>query len=196
LKKVIVGCVGSDDLAVIQRHARKHEVVAVVFDLGEAAGMRDVHDQARAAGAARCHVLDVRDEYIRTCVLPALSDGGVADRARTFLAEKLAEVAAFEGPCRVVAPAELAARPARAPHGAVDCAAVVAILFEDRVPVAVNDIPMTLSEVMECLTTIGDVHRIAPLQPALHILQAANRQLESRSSGVARLELSAGSIRA
>ena len=203
LKKAIVGCAGGDDLLVIQRMARDREVVAVVFDLGEPIGMRQVHDQACAAGAARCHVLDVREEYIRECILPALSavegaaiDGGqVADRARVFIARKLQDVALLEGVCEVVAPAEPAARRSRTAHGPVDCSAVVAIAFEDRVPVAINDIPMTLSEIVDCLTTLGDVHGITRSQPAIHILQAAHRQLEDRATGIARLELRAGGIR-
>ena len=205
LKKVIVGCMNVDDLHQIQRLSTNHEVVAVVFDLGEGAGMRELHDQARASGAARCHVLDVRDDYIRACMLPAVDDGLVSDRARAFVARKLNDIAAVEGPCRVIEPSTPAVRRTRVRHGAVDCSAVVSIAFEDRVPVAINDIPMTLSELVDCLTTLGDVHglsaaasaeaQIARVEPAMHILQAANRQLEDRSSGVARLELRAGSIR-
>ena len=182
-----------------------HEVVAVAFDLGERAGMRELYDQAIAAGAVRCHVLDVRDEYIRSCMLPAVDDGVVSDRARVFIARKLADVAALEGKCRVIEPAAPAARSGRLRHGAVDCSAVVSIAFEDGVPVAINDIPMTLSEIVDCLTTLGAVHGlsaetfaeagIAQTEPAMGILQAANRQLEDRASGIARLEIRAGNIR-
>jgi argininosuccinate synthase len=189
----------------IQQLSVNHEVVAVVFDLGVGAGMRELHDQACAAGAIRCHVLDVRDDYVRACVLPAIDDGVVSERARSFIARKLGDIARLEGPCRIVEPAAPVERSARGYHGAVDCSAVVSIAFEDRVPVAINDIPMTLSEVVDCLTTLGGVHRlsalasaeagVAPAEPAIRILQAANRQLEDRSSGVARLELRAGSIR-
>jgi argininosuccinate synthase len=192
---VIVGCVGGVDLQNIQRLSLKHDVVAVVFDIGEPVGMRELHDQARAAGAARCHVLDVRDDYIRACLLPAVGDGRVSQRAQTFVARKLAEIAALEGPCEVVAPSEPAARVVRPRHAVVDGSAVVAIAFENRVPVAINDIPMTLSEVVDCLTTLGQVHGIERTHPAMHILQAANRQLEERSTGIARLELRAGGVR-
>jgi argininosuccinate synthase len=205
LKKVLVGCVGSDDLQVIQQLSMNHEVVAVVFDLGAGAGMRELHDQACAAGANRCHVLDVGDEYVRACVLPAIDDGVVSERARSFIARKLGDIARLEGPCRIIEPATPVGRTARGYHGAVDCSAVVSIAFEERVPVAINDIPMTLSEVVDCLTTLGGVHGLsagasaeagfARGEPAMHILQAAHRQLEDRSSGVARLELHAGTIR-
>ena len=182
-----------------------HEVVAVVFDLGVGTGMRELHDQACAAGANRCHVLDVRDDYVRACMLPAIDDGVVSERASSFIARKLGDIARLEGPCRIIEPAVPVVRSVRGYHGAVDCSAVVSIAFEDRVPVAINDIPMTLSEVVDCLTTLGGVHGlaggasadagIARVEPAMHILQAANRQLEDRATGVARLELRAGNIR-
>jgi argininosuccinate synthase len=194
LKKAIVGYVSASDLNVIQKMAATHEVVAVVFDFGETLGMRERHDQARAAGASRCHVLDVRDEYVRECILPAMSDGLVSGRARAFIARKLMDIAALEGPCRIIEPAAPAARARRSNHHAVDCSAVVSIAFEDRVPVSINDIPMTLSEVVDCLTTLGDVHGIEQ-EPAIDILQAANRQLDDRANGVARLELGSGNIR-
>lgn len=208
-----MGCVSGDDLHVIQQLSAKHEVVAVVFDLGDGAGMRELHDQARAAGAVRCHVLDVRDEYIRACLLPlalsaiegAVDDGLLGDGARTFIARKLKDVAAVEGPCSVIEPVAPVRRSAPGRHGGVDCSAVVSIAFEDRVPVAINDIPMTLSEIVDCLTTLGAVHGlsseasaeagIADVQPAMSILRAANRQLDEKASGVARLELRAGNIR-
>jgi argininosuccinate synthase len=195
LKKAIVGCMSAGDLDVIQRLSRDRDVIAVVFDLGEAIGMRELHDQARAAGASRCHVLDVRDEYIRACVLPAVQDGLVGDRARAFIGRKLFDIAKLEGGCRVIEPATPTGRSARRPHAAIDCSALVSIAFENRVPVAINDIPMTLSEIVDCLTTLGHVHGIVETQPAMGILQAANRQLEDRASGTARLELRAGNIR-
>lgn len=186
---------GAEDFDIVQRMSTTHEVVAVVFDLGERTGMRELHDQARAAGASRCHVLDVRDEYIRVCILPAMDDGAVAERARLFLARKLADIAAVEGDCRVIEPAAPAGHSVRGLHGAVDCSAVVSIAFEDRIPIAINDVPMTLSEIVDCLTTLGNVHGLAQAQPAIGILQAANRQLVDRATGVARLELRAGNIR-
>ena len=195
LKKVIVGCVGSKDLEIIQRAAPHRDVIAVVFDLGEGVAPRELHDQARAAGATRCHVLDVRDEFVRACILPAADDASVDDRARDFIARKLADIAALEAPAEIVAAADPESRPVRPRSGSVDCSATVAIAFEDSVPVAINGITMTLSELVECLTTLGDVHGLSHRQPAVPILQAARRQLRRRKSGVAHVELSVGSIR-
>jgi argininosuccinate synthase len=172
------------------------EVIAVIFDLGEGAAPRELHDQARAVGAARCHVLDVRDEFVRTCIRPAADDAAVDARAREFIARKLADIAALEAPADVVAAADPESRAARSRSGAVDCSATVAIAFENSVPVAINGITMTLSELVECLTTLGDVHGLAHRRPAVPILQAARRQLRRRTSGVAHVELSVGSIRA
>jgi argininosuccinate synthase len=195
LKKVIVGCVGSKDLEIIQRMAPHRDVIAVIFDLGEGASPRELHDQARAAGARRCHVLDVRDDYVRACILPAADDAAVDDRAREFIAGKLADIAALEAPAEVIAATDPESRAARSRSGPVDCSATVAIAFENSVPVAINGITMTLSELVECLTTLGDVHGLTQRRPAVPILRAARRQLRRRASGVAHVELSVGSIR-
>ncbi len=77
------------------------DVVTVTLDLGQGTDLADVRDRALAIGAVRAHVLDVREEFARTAVAPALAlgvgDPRVAALARPMVAKYLAQVAAIEG---------------------------------------------------------------------------------------------------
>ena len=65
---------GLDTSVAIPWLAEKYgaEIVAVTMDLGQGKELEDVRDRALAAGAVRAHVLDVREEFARDYVLPAL----------------------------------------------------------------------------------------------------------------------------
>jgi argininosuccinate synthase len=84
---------------------RGAEVVAVTMDLGQGAELADVRDRARAAGAVRTHVVDLRETFAREFVLPALQAGAVYEEryplaaalARPLMARQLVEVARMEG---------------------------------------------------------------------------------------------------
>ena len=81
------------------------EVIAVTLDLGQGRELSDVRERALALGAVRAHVLDVREEFARDYVLPALQAGALyEDRyplatalGRPLIAKKLVEVARMEG---------------------------------------------------------------------------------------------------
>jgi argininosuccinate synthase len=89
------------------------DVVAVTLDLGQGRELEAVRDRALAAGAVRAHVLDVRDEFARDYILPALKAGAIRGDAlesgdplatalsRPLIALKLVEIAAIEGASRV-----------------------------------------------------------------------------------------------
>ena len=81
------------------------DVVTVTLDLGQGTDLADVRDRALALGAVRAHVLDVREEFARTAVAPALAlgvgDPRVAALARPLVAKYLAQVAAIEGTAMV-----------------------------------------------------------------------------------------------
>ena len=47
-------------------------VVAVVLDLGQGDDLADIRQRALGAGAARCHVIDAREEFARDFILPSL----------------------------------------------------------------------------------------------------------------------------
>jgi argininosuccinate synthase len=80
------------------------EVVALTLDLGQGRELEEVRDRALAAGAARAHVLDVREEFTHDYVLPALQAGALDQErhpiaiplARPLIAKKLVEIAAIE----------------------------------------------------------------------------------------------------
>jgi argininosuccinate synthase len=80
------------------------EVIAVTLDLGQGSELNQVRERAIATGAARCHVLDVREEFARDYILPAVqADALYEDRyplatalGRPLIAKKLVEIAQME----------------------------------------------------------------------------------------------------
>ncbi len=80
------------------------EVVTLTLDLGQGRDLEEIRDRALAAGAARAHVLDVREEFARDVVLPALQAGALdeanppmaAALAWPIIAKKLLEIASIE----------------------------------------------------------------------------------------------------
>jgi argininosuccinate synthase len=81
------------------------EVVAVTLDLGQGRELADIRERALAVGAVRAHVIDVRDEFIREFIVPALQAGAVYEGgypmatalARPLIAKRLVEIARMEG---------------------------------------------------------------------------------------------------
>ena len=232
-----------------ERHAA--DVVTVTLDLGQSSGLQEIRDRALASGAVRAHALDVREEFARECILPALQSGGlshgvVSQLSRPIIARKLVEVAAIErtstvahgcvdphdrmrletairalnAQIRIVAPASewtmsdaekimfardrrlpvIPVRRSGLPRTATDTA-TVDIAFDRGVPVAINGIPMTLTELMESLAIIGastDGRQAlyeAPafvLQSAYAALHVHYRREQSGTTGVIRMKLSDG----
>jgi argininosuccinate synthase len=82
----------------------KAEIIAVTMDLGQGRELESIRDRALATGAVRAHVLDLRDEFARDYILPALkADAIYEDRypmatslGRPLIAQKLVEIAAIE----------------------------------------------------------------------------------------------------
>jgi len=81
------------------------EVIAVTLDVGQGRDLSDVRERALAVGATRAHVLDVREEFARDYILPALQAGALyEDRyplatalSRPLIAKTLVDVARMEG---------------------------------------------------------------------------------------------------
>src|SRR5207253_11295533 len=65
---------GGLDAAVIPALARRRsaDVVTLTADIGQSHDARALRDIALAAGAARAHVVEAVDDFVRHCVLPAL----------------------------------------------------------------------------------------------------------------------------
>src|SRR5947208_1955200 len=80
------------------------EIIAVTMDLGQGKELEEVRDRALATGAVRAHVLDLRDEFARDYILPALkADAIYEDRypmatalGRPLIGQKLVEIAEIE----------------------------------------------------------------------------------------------------
>ncbi len=80
------------------------EIVTVTLDLGQGRELEELRGRALAAGAARAHVLDLRDEFARDFMLPTLKAGTLcrdgrpmaAALARPLIAKTLCEIARIE----------------------------------------------------------------------------------------------------
>ncbi len=80
------------------------EVIAVALDLGQGRELNQIRERAMAAGAIRCHVLDVREEFARDYILPALQADALYEEryplataiGRPLIAKKLVEIAHME----------------------------------------------------------------------------------------------------
>src|SRR5947208_2911221 len=81
------------------------EVITVTLDLGQGRELIDIRERALAVGALRAHVLDVREEFVRDYILPALQAGAVYEEryplatalGRPLIAKKLVDIARMEG---------------------------------------------------------------------------------------------------
>ncbi len=108
MERIVLAYSGGLDTSVAIRWLAEQydaEVIAVTLDLGQGRELTDVRERALAVGAVRAHVLDVRDEFAREYILPALQAGALyEDRyplatalGRPLIARKLVEVARMEG---------------------------------------------------------------------------------------------------
>jgi argininosuccinate synthase len=103
---VLAHCGDLDTSMAILWLAERHgaEVVTLTLDFGQGRDLEHVRDGALAWGAARAHVLDVREEFARDYLLRALKadalfDGGrrlAAALGHALIARKLVEIAAIE----------------------------------------------------------------------------------------------------
>jgi argininosuccinate synthase len=107
MKRIVVAYGGDLTTSVAIRWlADRHgaEIVTLSLDVGQGKDLEQVRDRALAIGAARAHVLDVREEFARRFVLPSLKAGALDDGrypmpsplARPLIARKLVEIAEFE----------------------------------------------------------------------------------------------------
>jgi argininosuccinate synthase len=81
------------------------DIIAVTLDLGQGRELDAVRERALATGAARCHVIDVQDEFAQEYILPALQANALYEDqyplatalGRPLIAKKLVEIAQQEG---------------------------------------------------------------------------------------------------
>jgi argininosuccinate synthase len=163
--------------------ADQGEVVAVALDLGDGIPLNELRDGALVAGAGRCHALDVREEFLRDAILPTLRAHTVAEagmavsaRAATFVTAKLQAIADIEEAVLIAPERRVFPMPASSRRATAGVPAYLDLRFAQGVPVAVNEIPMTLTELTECINTIAGV-------PASELLHLAYRQLDGAADG-------------
>lgn len=81
------------------------EIIAVTMDLGQGKELDDVRERALAVGAKRAHVIDLREEFARDYILPALQAGALYEGkyplatalGRPLIAKHLVEIGRIEG---------------------------------------------------------------------------------------------------
>jgi argininosuccinate synthase len=108
IKKVVLAYSGGLDTSVILRwliETYRCEVVAFVADIGQGEEVAGVREKALKTGASRCHVADLREEFVRDFVFPCLKANAVYEgryllgtsMARPLIAKGQMAVAAREG---------------------------------------------------------------------------------------------------
>jgi argininosuccinate synthase len=206
-----------ESTAAIRTLAAQHraEVVTLTVDVGQGGELQEVRDRALAAGAARAHVIDAREEFARAYALPALQagipHGGWASLLRglslPLIEAKLRDVAAIEKATIAtdVPSSELGANIlgrvagdgkyvlTKAPETAPDAGAYVEIAFDRGVPVSINDVALPLLELIESLSVIAGQHGVGRVEdveaPAAVVLYAGFR---ASANGIARMRLRKG----
>ena len=107
-KKIVLAYSGGLDTSVIMRwliETYDAEVIAFVADLGQGDDLDEVRQKAVATGASKVHVKDVREEFVRDFVFPALRANAIYEGvyllgtsiARPLIAKAQVEVAKREG---------------------------------------------------------------------------------------------------
>ncbi len=97
---------GLDTSVAIPWLREKHgvEIIAVTLDVGQGRELNQIRERAMSSGAIRCHVLDVRDEFARDYILPALQANALYEEryplatalSRPLIAKKLVDIAHME----------------------------------------------------------------------------------------------------
>jgi len=80
VRKAVLAYSGGLDTSVIIPWLREHygsEVIAVVADVGQGEDLEGIARKARQSGAAGVHIVDVREEFVREFVFPALRAGAL-----------------------------------------------------------------------------------------------------------------------
>ena len=108
MERIVLAYSGGLDTSVaIPWLAEKYgaEIVTVTMDLGQGKELEDARERALGLGAVRAHVHDLRDEFARSYILPALQAGALYEQhyplataiGRPLIARYLVEVARAEG---------------------------------------------------------------------------------------------------
>jgi argininosuccinate synthase len=108
IKKVVLAYSGGLDTSVMLRWIKEHygcEVVCYCADVGQGEELAGLEEKAKATGASKLYVEDLRDEFVREYVWPAVKANAVYEGvyllgtslARPVIAKRQIEIARREG---------------------------------------------------------------------------------------------------
>ncbi len=108
IHKVVLAYSGGLDTSIIIPWLKENygaEVIAFAANIGQGEELAGLEDKALRAGASKCIVEDLRDEFVREFVFPTLRAGAVYERkyllgtsfARPLIARRQVEIAEQEG---------------------------------------------------------------------------------------------------
>jgi argininosuccinate synthase len=107
-KKVVLAYSGGLDTSIIIPWLIETygcEVIAVAADLGQAEELDGLTEKAKASGASKCYILDLKKEFVKDYCFPMLKAGAIYESeyllgtsiARPLIAQKQVEIALQEG---------------------------------------------------------------------------------------------------
>lgn len=107
INKVVLAYSGGLDTSVILKWIKEEyqcDMVTLTCDLGQEEELAGVDDKARATGAVKAYIEDVREEFARDFIFPMMRSGAIYEGryllgtsiARPLIAKKLVEIAARE----------------------------------------------------------------------------------------------------
>ncbi len=108
IKKVVLAYSGGLDTSVILKWIKEEygcEVITLTCDLGQEEELSGVDAKAKATGASKAYIEDVREEFARDFIFPMMRSGAIYEGryllgtsiARPLIGKKLVEIAAKEG---------------------------------------------------------------------------------------------------
>ena len=108
IKKVVLAYSGGLDTSVILKWIKEEyqcEVIALTCDLGQEEELDGLENKAKATGASKAYIEDVREEFARDFIFPMMRAGAIYEGrylmgtsiARPLIGKKLVDVAAKEG---------------------------------------------------------------------------------------------------
>jgi len=108
MKKVVLAYSGGLDTSVILAWLRENydcEVITFTADLGQEEELSGLEEKARASGASKAYIEDIRKEFLREYAFPTMMSGAIYERcyllgtsfARPVTAKRLIEIATAEG---------------------------------------------------------------------------------------------------